>query len=192
MLDKNFDQITPEDVTNLCRDGVYENQLLEFKRDLPAERNRPDPWLTGGDFTAYARDHLLREVIAFANAQGGTVIVGMDQIRDDPPRAAAVCPLPRRNRGPPRPQPWNSLQRQTPRWREMDSNPRSPVAGRGQAARNQIFRRTTRAEHKSGGIADRRPGSPDQRLLFAAFRGRTAELREDEALQHRLLAIGKL
>ena len=113
MLDKNFDQITAEDVTNLCRHGVYENQLLEFKRDLPAERNRPDPWVTGGDFTAYARDHLLREVIAF----------GMDQIRDDPPRAAAVCPLPRRNRGPPRPQPWNSLQRQTPRWREMDSNP---------------------------------------------------------------------
>src|SRR6267142_5451335 len=34
----------------------------------------------------------------------------------------------------------------TPRWREMDSNPRSPVAGRGQAARNQIFRRTTGAE----------------------------------------------
>ena len=95
MLDKNFDQITPEDVTNLCRDGVYENQLLEFKRDLPAERNRPDPWLTGGEFTAYARDHLLREVIAFANAQGGTVIVGMDQTRDDLPRAAAICPLPR-------------------------------------------------------------------------------------------------
>jgi hypothetical protein len=95
VLDKNFDQITPEDVTNLCRDGVYENQLPEFKRDLPAERNRPDPWLTGGEFTAYARDHLLREVIAFANAQGGTVIVGMDQTRDDPPRAAAICPLPR-------------------------------------------------------------------------------------------------
>ena len=34
----------------------------------------------------------------------------------------------------------------THRWREMDSNPRSPVAGRGQAARNQIFRRTTGAE----------------------------------------------
>jgi hypothetical protein len=95
VLDKNFDQITPEDVTNLCRHGVYENQLLEFKRDLPAERNRPDPWLTGGEFTSYARDHLLREVIAFANAQGGTVIVGMDQTRDDPPRAAAICPLPR-------------------------------------------------------------------------------------------------
>src|ERR1700719_1178711 len=34
----------------------------------------------------------------------------------------------------------------TRRWREMDSNPRSPVAGRGQAARNQIFRRTTGTE----------------------------------------------
>jgi hypothetical protein len=38
---------------------------------------------------------LLREVIAFANAQGGNVIVGMDETRDDPPRAAAICPLPR-------------------------------------------------------------------------------------------------
>ena len=95
MIDKIFDQITPEDITQLSAYGVYENQLLEFKRDLPGERGRPDPWLTGGDFTAYARDHLLREVIAFANAQGGTVIVGMDQTKDDPPRAAAICPIPR-------------------------------------------------------------------------------------------------
>jgi hypothetical protein len=95
MIDRTFDQIDPDDITSLCREGIYENQLLEFKRDLPAERGRPDPWLTGGDSTAYARDHLLREVIAFANAQGGTVIVGMDQTTDDPPRAAAICPIPR-------------------------------------------------------------------------------------------------
>ena len=94
MIDKKIDQLTSNDITNLGRDGIYENQLLEFKRDLHAERNRPDPWLTGDDFTAYARDHLLREVIAFANAQGGTVIVGVDQTKDDPPRAAAI----RRNR----------------------------------------------------------------------------------------------
>jgi hypothetical protein len=95
MIDKNFGQITPADITQLTTDGAYENQLLEFKRELPGERGRPDPWPTGGDFTAYARDHLLREVIAFANAQGGTVIVGMDETEDDPPRAAAICPLPR-------------------------------------------------------------------------------------------------
>ncbi|HEX2715761.1 MAG TPA: ATP-binding protein, partial [Candidatus Acidoferrales bacterium] len=95
MIDKIFDQIVPGDITQLIADGVYESQLLEYKRDLPGDRGRPDPWLTGGDPTAYARDHLLREVIAFANAQGGTVIVGMDETRDDPPRAAAICPIPR-------------------------------------------------------------------------------------------------
>ena|SRR5712671_4204411 len=42
--------------------------------------------------------------------------------------------------------PRKSGSRWTRRWREMDSNSRSPVAGRGQAARNQTFRRTTGAE----------------------------------------------
>src|ERR1700730_19310275 len=37
-------------------------------------------------------------------------------------------------------------EQETRRWREPDSNPRSPVAGRGQAARNQISRTTTGAE----------------------------------------------
>jgi hypothetical protein len=95
MIDKTFDQIIPADITQLITDGEYESQLLEFKREPPGERGRPDPWLTGGDFTAYARDQLLREVIAFANAQGGTVIVGMAETPDDPPHAAAICPIPR-------------------------------------------------------------------------------------------------
>src|ERR1700730_716772 len=73
----------------------YENQLLEFKRELPAERNRPDPWLTGGDFTAYARDQLFREIVAFANAQGGTLVLGIEQTKDEPPRASGIRPLPR-------------------------------------------------------------------------------------------------
>ncbi len=95
MIDKTFDQVTPEDITQLTTDGFYEGQLLEFKRDLPGEHGRPDPWLSGGDFKAYALDRLLREVIAFANAQGGNLIVGMDESRDDPPRAKSICPLPR-------------------------------------------------------------------------------------------------
>lgn len=95
MIDKAFNQITPADITQLTVDGACEGQLLEFKRDLPGDRGRQDPWLKGGDFTAYARDHLLREVVAFANAQGGTVVVGMDQTGDDPPRASGICLIPR-------------------------------------------------------------------------------------------------
>jgi hypothetical protein len=95
MIDKDFDQITAADVSDLCAEAAYESQLLEFKRELPGERDRPDPWPTGGNFTATARDALLREVVAFANAQGGTVIVGIEETEDDPPRAAAIRPIPR-------------------------------------------------------------------------------------------------
>jgi hypothetical protein len=95
MLTKPFDQITADDIRELCTTKAYESPLLEFKRELPAERNRPDPWLNGGDFTAYARDRLFREMIAFANAQGGTLVLGIEETRDKPPRAASIRPLPR-------------------------------------------------------------------------------------------------
>src|SRR5689334_1326156 len=94
MIDKNFDQITAADVSSLCTEAAYESQLLEFKRELPADRDRPDPWPAGGNFTASARDQLLREVVAFANAQGGTVIVSIEETKDDPPRAAVIRPIP--------------------------------------------------------------------------------------------------
>jgi hypothetical protein len=95
MIDKDFNQITAADVSDLCTEAAYESQLLEFKRQLPADRDRPDPWPAGGNFTPTARDALLREVVAFANAQGGTVIVGIEETEDDPPRAAAIRPIPR-------------------------------------------------------------------------------------------------
>jgi hypothetical protein len=71
MFSKPFDQIVPEDITELWTRGVYKSQVVEFKRELPDERGRPDPWTAGRDFTNYARDRLFREIVAFANAQGG-------------------------------------------------------------------------------------------------------------------------
>jgi len=58
MISKPLDQIAPEDITELCTRGVYENQVVEFKQELPGERGRSDPWNAGGDFTNYARDRL--------------------------------------------------------------------------------------------------------------------------------------
>lgn len=95
MLVKPFHEITADDIRDLCARGAYENQLLEYKRELPAERKRADPWLEGGDFTAYARDRLLREIVAFANAQGGTLVLGIDETDEEPARAANIHPLPR-------------------------------------------------------------------------------------------------
>src|ERR1700730_13909717 len=61
-------------------------------------------------------------------------------------------------------------EQETRRWREPDSNPRSPVAGRGQAARNKISRTTPGAEAyvRRNKAADRllrrAPDSPSRNL----------------------------
>src|ERR1700738_4299756 len=76
---------------------------------------------------------------------------------DDGAISFAACPIP-------------SL-----RWRETDSNPRSPVAGRGQAARNQIFRTTTSAEayvrrnKAADRLVRRAPDQPSRKFLHGHF-----------------------
>jgi hypothetical protein len=47
MISKPLDQIIRQDITELCARGAYENQVLEFKQELPGDRGRPDPWMTG-------------------------------------------------------------------------------------------------------------------------------------------------
>jgi hypothetical protein len=95
LLTKPLDKIIAADVAELCANGgAYESLLLEFKRELSGRDGRPDPWLAGGHFTAHARDRLFREIVAFANAQGGTMVLGIAETADNPPRAEAIVPLP--------------------------------------------------------------------------------------------------
>jgi hypothetical protein len=96
MLSKPFGQIDADDIQELCARGVPEDQLLEFKETLPGDRGRTDPWIDGtGDPTAYAMDRLFRELTAFANYQGGTLILGIVETKTKPPRAESIQPLPR-------------------------------------------------------------------------------------------------
>jgi hypothetical protein len=98
MLTKPLDQITATDISDLCaQGGVHESLTIEFKRELQSrDGKRPDAWMTGGDtFSDFARDRLFREIVAFANAQGGTLVLGIEEIGGNPPRAGAVMPLPR-------------------------------------------------------------------------------------------------
>jgi hypothetical protein len=57
------------------------------KKTLPDKRGRQHPWVTGGDIEDHARNEILPEVIAFANAQGGSLILGIEETSDKPPRA---------------------------------------------------------------------------------------------------------
>jgi hypothetical protein len=47
MLSKPLGQIDANDIRDLCTRSVPEDQLLEFKETLPADRGRTDPWITG-------------------------------------------------------------------------------------------------------------------------------------------------
>lgn len=91
---KPFDQVEWDDIEGVL--GRAESPHLEFKETLPQKEGNRDPWLSGAtSLGRYARDQIAHEICAFANAYGGTLLLG---VRDDgqrPPVAVAITPLPR-------------------------------------------------------------------------------------------------
>ena len=95
MLTKPFDDIGASDIEDLCKRGVYESQTLEFKQNLQGDGGRLDGWNAGGGISLAGRDGLLREIVAFANAQGGSLVLGIKETKDKPPRAEVITPMSR-------------------------------------------------------------------------------------------------
>lgn len=95
MFSKRLSEIDSNDIRRLVHEEVRESTEVEFKSSLPAKDGRQDPWMKGenkiGD---RARNELLEEIIAFANAYGGHLIIGISETSDKPPRASDVIPLP--------------------------------------------------------------------------------------------------
>lgn len=88
LFSKPLDAITPEDIQRLVSEGVPEGSLVEFKRELPANKGA-DPWEAGAEQIGdKARNEILEEVVAFANAHGGHLLIGIAETTDSPPRAA--------------------------------------------------------------------------------------------------------
>jgi predicted HTH transcriptional regulator len=76
------------DLQDVVSKDLEENQTLEFKETLPAKNGLADPWQAGRDsISPYARDTLAKEVVAFANAYGGVIIIGIAETDEKPPRA---------------------------------------------------------------------------------------------------------
>ena len=96
VLTKPADRIGPDDIQALIAENVPESAQIEFKESLPAGKGKADAWLTGGSGIGdYARNRILEEVVAFANAYGGALVLGVAENSAKPPAAAAVTPLPR-------------------------------------------------------------------------------------------------
>lgn len=108
MRGKAIDQVTVKDLTQLVDDGVVEDRRIEFKADVPvsAEEQRAQlklntaarpvdrSWTQGKSLAKFGRDALAEEVVAFANADDGTLILGMEETDEAPPRAKGINPLP--------------------------------------------------------------------------------------------------
>ena len=97
ILSKPADRIGPGDIQALVAESVPESAQIEFKAGLPAKGSGdPDPWMQGdGRIGDRARNEILEEVVAFANAYGGALVLGIAEDGAKPPVAAGITPLPR-------------------------------------------------------------------------------------------------
>ena len=95
MLSGPLKLLTVTDLNQLVADGVAESDQIEFKRDLPSKGGHPDPWYASQSAVGdRARNEIIGEVIAFANAHGGTIFVGIDETSSAPHRASGITPIP--------------------------------------------------------------------------------------------------
>jgi hypothetical protein len=100
LLRKPLDTVTIADLDALVEASARETGELEFKGSLPfqPQKNQPakaDRWIEKGDRVGdYARDELLAEIVAFANADGGTLVIGLHETKTEPRRAERLEPLP--------------------------------------------------------------------------------------------------
>lgn len=90
-----IDQLHPDDVTALVTAQHPETESVEFKEALPCKQGQ-DGWYAGSDKIGdYARNQILEEVIAFANAHGGQLLIGIKESNDHPRRAVGIQFVPR-------------------------------------------------------------------------------------------------
>ena len=71
--------------------GLEEGLRVEFKQALSTNDGRPDRWMVDQSRIGnVARDDIAKEIVAFANAYGGILIVGIEETDDNPRRAKSI------------------------------------------------------------------------------------------------------
>lgn len=88
-----LDSITADDIENFCMRNPTESAQLEFKGGVPDDSHNPSPWTSVNTrLSKFAKQRLLKEIVALANSYGGLLILGIDE--DDEGRASSVSPVP--------------------------------------------------------------------------------------------------
>ena len=83
-----------KDIEELVAAKVPEGERLEFKRELSVRKGRKDSWATDKKLSDAAKKQILHEVVAFANAYGGTLLLGIAETESNPPMVDRVVPMP--------------------------------------------------------------------------------------------------
>jgi hypothetical protein len=93
LLSRPISAITPADVYELVLEHLSETDTLEFKERLPTKKGDVDSWESRLEIRDHSRNEILDEVIAFANAYGGHVILGIRESDDRPRRGVDIAPI---------------------------------------------------------------------------------------------------
>ena len=83
--------VTGEDAQQLISEQVPEGATVEFKEALPQKKGGADPWITKGQVPEYARNEILAELVAFANAHGGHLRLTEDRVLRFMDQQRALC-----------------------------------------------------------------------------------------------------
>src|ERR1700680_2161128 len=93
MFPTRLSDVAAAEIHALISNEVSEGSDIEFKRELPA-KNPPDAWMNGGRIGDEAKDQLAAEIIAFANTDGGTLVLGLGEDSATKKAVAPIHPLP--------------------------------------------------------------------------------------------------
>lgn len=96
ILTKPADQLGINDLQALIDSGVQEDERIEFKRDLSVKKGQKDSWYENQKLGDKARNVILEKSVAFANAFGGALILGLEESksRNGPGVANEISPIP--------------------------------------------------------------------------------------------------
>lgn len=93
LFGKRLSDLTKEDIAHLVDNGVQEGAEIEFKEAIPGN-NGPENWSHSKNIHDGSRDQLLKHIVAFANAHGGVLVIGVRESSGKPSRAAEVVGIP--------------------------------------------------------------------------------------------------
>ena len=88
-----IDKLTIEDVQQFVNSKPVETDQLEFK-SLFNPQTRECVWKAGTDVANQVKKDIVKEIVAFANAHGGQLLVGVSETKSKPHSADSITPIP--------------------------------------------------------------------------------------------------